>query len=121
MYVSALTQLNLDRHNRVSTTDTRLLSQPAASATHVAFAYGGDLWSARLDGGEVRRLTSADGDETSPVFSRDGRWIAFAGNYDGNVDVYVVPATGGRAIGIRSGRTGAPRRAVGASPWETGP
>ena len=77
---------------QISTTDTRLLSQPAASATHVAFAYGGDLWSARLDGSEVRRLTSADGDETSPVFSRDGRWIAFAGNYDGNVDVYVHPS-----------------------------
>jgi tricorn protease len=83
---------------QISTTDTRLLSQPAASATHVAFAYGGDLWSARLDGGEVRRLTSADGDETSPVFSRDGRWIAFAGNYDGNVDVYVVPSAGGEPL-----------------------
>jgi len=80
---------------QISTTDTRLLSQPAASATHVAFAYGGDLWTARIDGTDVRRLSSADGDETAPVFSRDGRWIAFAGNYDGNVDVYVVPATGG--------------------------
>jgi len=80
---------------QISTTDTRLLSQPAASATHVAFAYAGDLWTARLDGSDIRRLSSADGDETSPVFSRDGQWIAFAGNYDGNVDVYVVPAMGG--------------------------
>ncbi|HEX7023326.1 MAG TPA: PDZ domain-containing protein, partial [Gemmatimonadales bacterium] len=80
---------------QVSTTDTRLLSQPAVSATQIAFAYGGDLWTARLDGSDVRRLSSADGDETSPVFSRDGRWIAFAGNYDGNVDVYLVPSSGG--------------------------
>jgi len=80
---------------QISTTDTRLLSQPAASTTHVAFAYGGDLWTARIDGTDVRRLSSADGDETSPVFSRDGRWIAFAGNYDGNVDVYLVSAMGG--------------------------
>ena len=78
-----------------NTTDTRMLSQPAVSATMIAFAYGGDLWTARLDGSEARRLTTADGDETAPVFSRDGKWIAFAGNYDGNVDVYVVPATGG--------------------------
>ena len=81
--------------SQINTTDTRLLSQPAASATHVAFAYAGDLWTAKLDGTDVRRLSSADGDETAPVFSRDGRWIAFAGNYDGNVDVYVVPVAGG--------------------------
>ena len=61
----------------------------------VAFAYAGDLWSARLDGTDVRRLTTADGDESNPTFSPDGNLIAFTGHYDGNVDVYVVPATGG--------------------------
>ena len=78
-----------------STTDTRLLSQPAASATHVAFAYAGDIWSAKLDGSDVRRLTTADGDENAPVFSPDGSMIAFTGNYDGNQDVYVIPVGGG--------------------------
>ena len=78
-----------------STTDTRLLAQPALSADRIAFAYAGDLWSARLDGSDVRRLTTAAGDESNPVFSPDGKWIAFAGNYDGNVDVYVMPAAGG--------------------------
>lgn len=78
-----------------STTDTRLLSQPAVSATRVAFVYAGDLWSAKLDGTDVRRLTTADGDESSPSFSPDGSLIAFSGNYDGNMDVYVIPATGG--------------------------
>ena len=48
-------------------TDTRLLSQPALSATHIAFAYAGDLWVARLDGSDVRRLTTADGDERPQV------------------------------------------------------
>ena len=80
---------------QISTTDTRLLSQPAMGGDRVAFVYAGDLWTARTDGGEVRRLTSALGDESSPVFSADGRWIAFAGNYDGNIDVYVIPAGGG--------------------------
>jgi tricorn protease len=75
--------------------DTRLLSQPAVSGDRVAFLYAGDLWSSRLDGGDVRRLTTADGDETNPVFSPDGRFIAFSGMYDGNVDVYVIPAEGG--------------------------
>jgi tricorn protease len=78
-----------------NTTDTRLLSQPAISAARVAFVYSGDVFSARLDGTDVRRLTTADGDESSPVFSPDGQWIAFSGNYDGNTDVFVVPALGG--------------------------
>jgi tricorn protease len=78
-----------------NTTDTRLLSQPALSATNVAFVYGGDLWISRLDGSDVRRLTTADGDEQNPAFSPDGKLIAFSANYDGNTDVYVLPATGG--------------------------
>src|ERR1043166_9341287 len=78
-----------------STTDTRLLAQPALSADRIAFASAGDLWSARLDGSDVRRLTTAAGDDSNPVISPDGKWIAFAGNYDGNVDVYVMPAAGG--------------------------
>src|SRR2546425_636654 len=60
---------------QVSTTDTRMLARPAVSATHVAFAYAGDLWTARLDGSDVRRLTTADGDESNPVFSPDGQWV----------------------------------------------
>ena len=78
-----------------NTTDTRLLTQPAISATHVAFIYAGDLWTAKLDGSDVRRLTTADGDESNPVWSPDGSQLAFSANYDGNTDVYVMPAGGG--------------------------
>jgi len=82
-------------HAQPSITDTRMLAQPALSATHVAFIYAGDLWTSRIDGSDVRRLTTADGDEQSPVFSPDGKLIAFSANYDGNIDVYVIPSSGG--------------------------
>lgn len=75
--------------------DTRMLGNPAISATHVAFLYADDLWSARRDGSEVRRLTTHSGVESNPVFSPDGTLIAFSGQYDGNTDVYVVPVVGG--------------------------
>ena len=53
--------------------DTRLLSQPALSARHVAFIYADNLWVADLDGRNVRRLTSDLGAVSNPVFSPDGK------------------------------------------------
>jgi tricorn protease len=75
--------------------DTRLLADPALSADRIAFAYANDLWTARLDGTGVERLTSHPGIESGPKFSPDGRLVAFTGRYDGNTDVYVVSADGG--------------------------
>jgi tricorn protease len=75
--------------------DTRLLSQPAVSARHVAFIYADDLWVADLDGKNVRRLTSDIGIESNPVFSPDGGALAFSAQYDGNTDVYTIPTSGG--------------------------
>jgi tricorn protease len=79
----------------VDTLDTRLLTQPAISQTHIAFVYANDLWLANLDGKEVRRLTSDLGVESNPRFSPDGKLIAFSAQYDGNTDVYLIPAEGG--------------------------
>src|ERR1041385_8832936 len=74
---------------------TRLLAQPAISQNHIAFIYADDLWIADLDGKNVKRLTADEGAELNPTFSPDGSLIAFTGQYDGNLDVYVVPVTGG--------------------------
>jgi tricorn protease len=76
-------------------TDTRMLTQPAVSASHIAFVYAADLWVCDLDGRNVRRLTSGEGLESMPAFSPDGRLVAFSAQYDGNTDVYVVPVAGG--------------------------
>jgi tricorn protease len=72
-----------------------LLQKPTINKTHIVFAYAGDLWSVAREGGDAVRLTSGAGVETDPSFSPDGKLIAFTGEYDGNVDVFVVPATGG--------------------------
>jgi tricorn protease len=75
--------------------DTRLLTDPAVSADHIAFAYANDLWVANIDGSGVRRLTSHPGIESGPHFSPDGKLIAFTGRYAGNTDVFVVATEGG--------------------------
>ena len=79
----------------VDTADTKFLTRPAVSAERIAFVYADDLWTADLDGRNVRRLTSGVGPETYPAFSPDGGLVAFSGQYDGNTDVYVVPVGGG--------------------------
>src|SRR5712691_2218716 len=75
--------------------DTRLLSQPALSRDHVAFVYASAVWVADPDGKNVRRLTSDAGEVSNPAFSPDGKLLAFSAQYEGNTDVYVVPAEGG--------------------------
>jgi len=72
-----------------------LVQSPTLSATQIVFVYGGYLWSVPRDGGAARQLTTG-GHETSPFFSPDGKWLAFTGRYDGNADVYVMPAEGGQ-------------------------
>jgi tricorn protease len=75
--------------------ETPLLAHsPTVSKTQVVFAYGGYLWSVLRDGGDARQLTTG-GHEGLPVFSPDGKWLAFTGQYDGNIDVFVMPAEGG--------------------------
>ncbi|PAP76157.1 S41 family peptidase [Rubrivirga marina] len=75
--------------------ETLLLRQPTLSATHVAFAHGGDLWIADRAGGDARRLTSTPAVESGPHFSPDGEWVAFTSDRSGVPAVYVVPAAGG--------------------------
>ena len=75
--------------------ESRLLAHsPTLSKTQVVFAYGGYLWSVPREGGDARQLTTG-GHEGAPVLSPDGKWILFTGQYDGNIDVFVIPAEGG--------------------------
>jgi len=77
------------------TGETRLLRTPTVSSTQIAFAYANNIWVVPRTGGAARRLTSFQGLTVNPHFSPDGNWIAFSGEYAGNLDVYVVPAEGG--------------------------
>jgi tricorn protease len=76
-------------------TATRMLRSPTVSATQIAFAYAQNIWNVDRAGGAARRLTSFQGQASNPHFSPDGKWVAFSGEYAGNLDVYVVPASGG--------------------------
>jgi len=74
---------------------TRLLRFPTTNDREIVFCYAGELYTVGKDGGIARRLTSGPGYTSFPRFSPDGKQVAFTSEYDGNREVYVMPADGG--------------------------
>jgi tricorn protease len=95
LFITSIVLLGLLGLTAFAVDEPLLLQKPTLSKTQIVFAFAGDLWSVARNGGDAVRLTSGTGTETDPAFSPDGRMIAFTGEYDGNVDVFVVPSTGG--------------------------
>ncbi len=75
--------------------EARLLRFPNVSQDKITFCYGGDIYTALRSGGAATRLTSDEGLEFFPKFSPDGSMIAFGGQYDGDMSVYVISVNGG--------------------------
>jgi tricorn protease len=81
--------------NAYAPQEARLLRFPTISNDQIVFSYAGDLYSVALAGGVARKLTTDEGYEAFARFSPDGKSIAFTGEYDGNREVYLIPAEGG--------------------------
>ena len=79
----------------VAQEEARLLRFPTVSGNQLVFSYAGDLYTTGINGGMARKLTSNIGYEMFPKFSPDGSQIAFTGQYDGNTEVFKIPAMGG--------------------------
>src|SRR5438094_5817164 len=71
---------------------TRLLRFPTTNGRQIVFCYAGELYTVAKEGGIARRITSGPGYTSFPRFSRDGTQLAFTSQYDGNTEVYVMPA-----------------------------
>src|SRR6476469_3478534 len=74
------------------------LSEPSPSPDHheIAFVSGGDIWTVPYAGGEARLLVSNPATESRPLYSPDGKQLAFVSNRTGNGDVYVVSLADGK-------------------------
>ena len=64
---------------------------PSPDGTEIAFSWQGDLWIVAAGGGDARRLTVHPGVDIHPVWSRDGRSLAFSSDRFGSTDVFVLP------------------------------
>ncbi|MFC2098200.1 PDZ domain-containing protein [Bacteroidota bacterium] len=90
LFITVLSFLSL-----YASDEARLLRFPAIYGDQIVFSYAGDLFTVDADGGVARKLTSHKGYEMFPRFSPDGSKIAFTGQYDGNTEVFIMPALGG--------------------------
>ncbi|MBR5250202.1 MAG: PD40 domain-containing protein [Bacteroidales bacterium] len=64
--------------------------------TQIAFAYQGDIYVVPVQGGTARQLTTSASYESQPVWSHDGKTLAFASDRNGGFDIYTIPVSGGR-------------------------
>src|SRR5688572_5089532 len=72
-------------------------AEPGISPDHseIAFASGGDIWTVPSAGGVARLLVSHPATESRPLYSPDGRRLAFISTRTGGGDIYVLTfATG---------------------------
>ncbi len=90
----ALALANIGQAQQLPET-TRLLRFPTTNGQQIVFCYAGELYTVEQQGGTARRLTSGPGYSSFPRFSADGTQLAFTSHYDGNTEVYVMPAEGG--------------------------
>ncbi|MGE5562971.1 MAG: S41 family peptidase [Bacillota bacterium] len=74
-----------------------MLAQPSLSpdGQMVAFASGGDIWEAPAQGGVAHLLVSGPADDSRPLYSPDGRRLAFNSTRGGSSNIYVLDLTSG--------------------------
>jgi tricorn protease len=74
------------------------LTQPALSpdATEIAFVSGGDIWTVPAAGGVAQLLVSGEATESRPLYSPDGKQLAFISTRSGNGDIYTLDLASGK-------------------------
>jgi Tol biopolymer transport system component/C-terminal processing protease CtpA/Prc len=89
-------------------TEAKWLRYPAISpdGKAIVFSYQGDLWRVDATGGAATLLTTSAAYEYAPVWSHDGKWLAFASDRHGNADVFIMPAMGGPATRLTENSAG---------------
>lgn len=70
----------------------------SADGKNLAFTYRGDIWVVPSEGGRAIALTSNIEMDDNPIWSPDGKWIAYATDRNGNWDIYAVPVEGGQTV-----------------------
>ncbi len=83
--------------NLSAQTNPLWMRYPAISpdGKEIVFSFKGDLYKVPADGGTAMQLTKHEAHDYQPVWSHDGKTIAFASDRYGNFDVFTISSNGG--------------------------
>jgi hypothetical protein len=86
--------------------EPHFMSDPAISpdGNTVCFCYQSDLWTVPFSGGEAKRITVSDANDRGPMWSPDGRWIAFNSDRGGRGNIWLIPSGAASAATVRGRR-----------------
>ncbi|MDE6696157.1 MAG: PDZ domain-containing protein [Muribaculaceae bacterium] len=62
----------------------------------IAFTYKGDIFTVPTSGGEARQLTSNEAFDSKPIWTPDGKRIAFRSDREGSDDIFIMNSNGGK-------------------------
>jgi TolB protein len=92
---------SMQRTSFVSFKGTNQSGRFSPDGSRVAMVLSGEgnpeVYTANINGRDVKRITRTRGVESSPTFSPDGRQILFTSDMAGGPQLYVMPVNGGRA------------------------
>jgi tricorn protease len=66
--------------------------------SEIAFVSGGDIWTVPAAGGAARLLVAHSAHESRPLYSPDGRHLAFNSNRNGGQDVFLMDLSSGQVM-----------------------
>ena len=89
-------------HTEIHTEAADVKSQPyftepalSPDRKEIAFVSGGDIWTVPSTGGSSSLLVSNSANESRPLYSPDGRQLAFISTRTGNGDIYLLTLDSG--------------------------
>ena len=68
---------------------------PTIYKDQIVFVCEDNLWKVTINNLHATRLTANSAAVITPLFSPDGKYIAYVGREDGNTEVYIMPSNGG--------------------------
>ncbi|MEP7271318.1 MAG: S41 family peptidase [Acidobacteriota bacterium] len=93
-------KLNIDAETQENVAEIRDFNSQlddydlAPSGRRIAFSIHGEIFTAPVDEGDLRQITSSAARDNDPQYSPDGKWIAFTSDQSGREEIYVAPADG---------------------------
>ena len=92
-----MTRTSGQRANTNAVDPQPYFTEPAISPdrSEIAFVSGGDIWTAPIGGGDARLLVSHPANESHPVYSPDGKQLAFVSTRTGGGDIYILTLANG--------------------------